>query len=107
MLTIIVLFTVSNIVISNAFPPSKQSLAGGVFNTVSQIGNSVGLALAAVIASTVTAASKSGPVADIAAVLSGYRAAGWAEMAAFLVVVVLSGVQLSGLGRRRSPQSSR
>lgn len=92
---------------SNAFPPSKQSLAGGVFNTVAQIGNSVGLAVAAVIASTVTASSKSGLVPSTDAVLSGYRAAWWAELSAFLVVILLSGVQLFGIGRRRSPLTSR
>jgi hypothetical protein len=44
-----VLYTISNLIIADAFPASKQSLAGGVFNTVSQIGNSVGLTIGAVI----------------------------------------------------------
>jgi len=56
MTTSTVLYTISNLIIADAFPLSKQSLAGGVFNTVAQIGNSVGLAITAVIASTVAAA---------------------------------------------------
>ena len=35
------LFTVSNIIIASVFPGEMQGLAGGVFNTVSQIGKSV------------------------------------------------------------------
>lgn len=50
-----VLYTISNPIIADAFPPSKQSLAGGVFNIMSQIGNSVGLTVGAVIATSVTA----------------------------------------------------
>ena len=50
-----VLYTISNLIIANAFLPSKQSLAGGVFNTMSQIGNSVGLTVGAVIGGSVTA----------------------------------------------------
>ena len=36
-----VLFTASNLIISDAFPDKTQALAGGVFNTVAQIGKSV------------------------------------------------------------------
>jgi hypothetical protein len=92
--------------VSNAFPPTKQSLAGGVFNTVAQIGNSVGLAIAAVIAATVTASSKSGPETSTAAVLNGYRAAWWAELGSFLIVVLLGGIQLFGIGRSRAPETT-
>ena len=49
------LFTVANLLITSVFPPRTQALAGGVFNTVSQIGKSVGLALNAVLAASVTA----------------------------------------------------
>lgn len=48
------LFTVSNLVITGVFPAKTQALAGGVFNTVAQIGKSVGLALSAVIATSIT-----------------------------------------------------
>ena len=41
----IALFTISNLVISDAFPADLQSLAGGVFSEIGQFGNSVGLAV--------------------------------------------------------------
>ena len=82
----LVLFTVSNLVISNAFPADVQSLAGGVFNEVAQFGNSVGLAVTAAIAASTTEHSKSDPTD---ALLQGYHAAFWAIFAATTIVVVL------------------
>ncbi|KAF4630165.1 hypothetical protein G7Y89_g7981 [Cudoniella acicularis] len=69
-----VLYTISNLIIADAFPASKQSLAGGIFNTATQIGNSVGLAIGAVIASAVT-----GDGSSIGALEKGYRATFWAS----------------------------
>jgi nitrate/nitrite transporter NarK len=40
-----VFYTIANRLITAAFPQERQSLTGGIFNTVSQIGTSVGLAL--------------------------------------------------------------
>ncbi|TVY38314.1 putative MFS-type transporter [Lachnellula subtilissima] len=70
-----VLFTVANLLIISLFP-DDHGLAGGVFNTVSNIGNSVGLAVAAVIAASVTKAESGGnhPKGPIDALMSGYRA---------------------------------
>ncbi len=51
------LFTTSNLLITSVFPEKTQALAGGVFNTISQIGKSVSLALASLIANNVTARS--------------------------------------------------
>ncbi|KAK5626700.1 hypothetical protein RRF57_002415 [Xylaria bambusicola] len=48
-----VLFTVSNLVISDEFSPEVQSTAGGVFNGVAQFGKAVGLAVTTAIASSV------------------------------------------------------
>ncbi|KAK7707403.1 hypothetical protein SLS57_009273 [Botryosphaeria dothidea] len=48
-----VLFVVSNLIITSIFPPSTQALAGAVFNTVSQFGTAVGLAIMGVISSNV------------------------------------------------------
>ena len=84
----IVLFTISNLIISDAYPPEVQSLAGGVFNEVSQFGNSVGLAVTAAIAASVTEHS------DIAdhktAMMTGYRAAFWTIFAATSLVIILA-----------------
>lgn len=93
----VVLFTASNLVISNAYPADVQSLAGGVFNEVCQLGNSVGLAVTAAIASSVTAHSTSSDPTD--ALLQGYRAAFWTIFAATVVVLPVSyfGLAKSGL----------
>ncbi|PYI12353.1 MFS transporter [Aspergillus sclerotiicarbonarius CBS 121057] len=87
-----VLFTVSNLIISQAYPGENQGLAGAVFNAVSQIGNSVGLAISAVIAASVTAHSDG----DL---LKGYQAAYWLMFAAMIVVCVVSFVGLRSGGK--------
>ncbi|OJD19332.1 hypothetical protein AJ78_00691 [Emergomyces pasteurianus Ep9510] len=83
-----VLFTVSNLVISDAFPADIQSLAGGVFNEVSQFGNSVGLAVTASIAASVTEHSVIRE--HRSALMEGYRASFWTIFAATAIVVVIS-----------------
>ena len=86
----------SNIIISNAYPGEEQSLAGGVFNQVSQIGNSVGLAVTAAIAASVTEHSAA---TGTEALLQGYRAVFWTIFAAMAVVVVVAffGLRKGGL----------
>ena len=59
------------------FPAKTQGVAGGVFNTISQIGKSVGLALVSLIANRVTATSKISDKQSPAALLDGYRASFW------------------------------
>ncbi|RDL38338.1 Uncharacterized protein BP5553_02678 [Venustampulla echinocandica] len=91
-----VLFTVSNLVISDAFPADVQSLAGGVFNEVSQFGNSVGLAVTAAIAASVT--EHTGIRDPKEALMEGYRAAFWISFAshALVVIVVFFGLKKGG-----------
>ncbi|KAE8150551.1 major facilitator superfamily domain-containing protein [Aspergillus avenaceus] len=86
-----VLFTVSNLIISHAYPGQNQALAGAVFNSVSQVGNSVGLAVSAAIAASVQDHSHD----DI---LKGYQAAYWLMFAAMIVVCVVSYFGLRGGG---------
>ncbi|GAB7365350.1 hypothetical protein MBLNU230_g6430t1 [Neophaeotheca triangularis] len=92
-----VLFTVSNIVISDAFPPETQSLAGGVFNEVSQFGNSVGLAVTAAIAASVSEHSSKEDQARV--LMEGFRAAFWTIFAGTVTVVVICfvGLRRSGM----------
>lgn len=78
------LFTVSNLIISSAYPGEEQSLAGGVFNQVSQLGNSVGLAFTAAIAASITAHDHT---AEAGALLKGYRAVFWTIFASSVLVV--------------------
>ncbi|KAL4783731.1 major facilitator superfamily domain-containing protein [Aspergillus varians] len=75
-----VLFTVSNLIISRAYPGQNQALAGAVFNSVSQVGNSVGLAVSAAIAASVTEHSQQDT-------LKGFQAAYWLMFAAMLVLI--------------------
>ncbi|KAL3489239.1 major facilitator superfamily domain-containing protein [Aspergillus germanicus] len=82
-----VLFTVSNLIISRAYPGQNQALAGAVFNSVSQVGNSVGLAVSAAIAASVT--EHSGKMGE-EGTLIGYRAAYWLMFAAMGVVCLVS-----------------
>ncbi|EZF31781.1 hypothetical protein H109_02881 [Trichophyton interdigitale MR816] len=83
-----VLFTVSNLVISDAFPPDIQSLAGGVFNEVAQFGNSVGLAVTASIAASI---SDHKTIQDHKErLMLGYRGAFWTIFSSCALVVIIS-----------------
>ena len=94
------LFNISNIVITNSFPPKDQALAEGIFNTVSQLGNSIGLAVTTIVASAVTstAGSEEGTT-PLQATLDGYRAAFWACFAAAIVSCFVSTISLRKSGK--------
>ncbi|TLS30347.1 hypothetical protein PpBr36_03216 [Pyricularia pennisetigena] len=105
-----VLFTVSNLIISRVYDGRSQSLAGAVFNAVSQVGNSVGLGLTAVVSSAVargyrgsagvgnaaapptdlsSSSSSSSPPAN-EATLAGYHAAFWLMFGAAALVPIIT-----------------
>lgn len=86
------LFTLSNLVISDAFPAEMQSLAGGVFSEVAQFGNSVGLAVTAAIAASVSEHSSTQDA--VGALMEGYRAAFWTIFAGTVTVLAISFVGL-------------
>lgn len=86
-----VLFTVSSLIISRVFPPSSQAVAGGVFNTVSQLGNSIGLAVTAAIAASVTAhAEMDGGGMSGNELERGYTSAFWTIFAGLIVACLAS-----------------
>ncbi|QIW95600.1 hypothetical protein AMS68_001118 [Peltaster fructicola] len=93
------LFTISNLVITSVFPTRTQALAGGVFNTISQIGKSVGLALVAVIAADVTGKSSYVDKTSPDALMEGYRATFWYCFATILSTCVLIGLGLRNIGK--------
>ena len=70
-------FTVSDLLISSVFPPKTQALAGGVFNTIAQLGKSVGLMLSVLIANSVTAQSSVKSKNSPEALITGYRGVFW------------------------------
>ncbi|KAK7752844.1 hypothetical protein SLS62_005186 [Diatrype stigma] len=83
-----VLFSISNLLISDAMLAEEQSLAGGVFNQVAQFGNSFGLAVTAVIAASVSEHSAS--LDDKSRLMDGFRAAFWTIFASTGAIVVIS-----------------
>ncbi|KAK5107135.1 hypothetical protein LTR62_001693 [Meristemomyces frigidus] len=93
------LFTISNLLITSVFPGKTQALAGGVFNTISQVGKAVGLALVAVIASSVTANSAFVDQQSPDALMEGYRATFWFCFASVVVTVVLCAWGLRQIGK--------
>ncbi|KAF2424447.1 integral membrane protein [Tothia fuscella] len=93
------LFTVSNLVITSSFPSKTQALAGGVFNTVAQVGKSVGLAISAVIASTITMRSNITEKESAEALVAGYKAAFWYCFAGCVATLLSSAWGLRGIGK--------
>lgn len=91
-----VLFSVSGLVISDAFPPEVQSLAGGVFNEVAQFGNSVGLAVFAAISASVT--EQSTKASEKEALLDGFRAAFWTVLASTCMVMIVTSIGFRKIG---------
>ena len=78
------LFTIASLVITSAFPPETQGLAGGVFHTISQVGKSVGIALVTLIAENATANSSHDEPRGPEALMDGYRAGFWFCFALYL-----------------------
>jgi MFS family permease len=93
------LFTVSNLVITSVFPGKTQALAGGVFNTVAQIGKTVGLASAAVIAASVSSNTGDKDKESPEALMAGYRAAYWYCFALCLLTIVINFWGLRKIGK--------
>ena len=95
-----VLYTISNLAITSLFPSRTQALAGGVFNTLAQIGNSVGLAITSIVAASVTAAARRAESADVIGSLwEGYRASFWTCFGACVVSSLICASGMRGLGK--------
>ncbi|KAK2747286.1 hypothetical protein FQN57_002184 [Myotisia sp. PD_48] len=92
------LFTVSNLVITSTFPPKTHGLAGGVFNTISQIGMSVGLAVTAVV-SNVVSENEAQHSDKKTSLLKGYQATFWVSFGAAVIIVVLTWWGLRSIGK--------
>lgn len=92
-----VLWTISQLVITAEFEENTQALAGGVFNTVAQIGKSVGLAMSAIVASSITQKRKMGSHDE--QLLEGYRGAWWFTFAATMACIVVTILGLRNIGK--------
>ncbi|KAJ5941505.1 hypothetical protein N7516_001673 [Penicillium verrucosum] len=93
------LFTVSNILIADMFPPETQGLAGGVFNTFSQIGKSFGLTFVELIANVVSD-NKAAPGEryEPDGFMVGYRVSFWFLFAANIICLVIGAIGLRKVG---------
>ena len=95
-----VLFTVSNLIISSSYPRENQALAGGVFNVVSMIGNSVGLAVSAAIAASITAHESKGTATNMPdALLKGYHVSFWTMLGCMVLVCLVNYWGLKNVGK--------
>ena len=94
------LYTVANLLISSRFPKDAQGLTGGVFNTLAQVGKSVGLALSAVVTNTVTKGSSGADREEKLA--DGYRAGIWLCLGLNVMTLCVSLWGLKGCGRVES-----
>lgn len=104
------IFAGGSLFVAKVALPHEQSLAGGVFNTVTQIGTSIGLALTSVVLDrTITSKAHSlgadvpagGAAASNApkeALLAGYKAAQWFNFAFVMVGLVFVMLFMRGMG---------
>ncbi|KAL8917211.1 MAG: hypothetical protein Q9172_005941 [Xanthocarpia lactea] len=93
------LFTISNLLIMSVFPGNTQGLAGGVFSTIAQIGKSMGLAVVALIAESITTHSSIEDKESPEALMEGYRAAFWFLFALSAASFFVSFWGLHGIGK--------
>ncbi|UKZ57259.1 hypothetical protein TrVGV298_011112 [Trichoderma virens] len=91
------IYTIANLVVTSAFPTKTQALAGAVFQMLSQVGKSVGIASTAVIAQQITTSSQMQNMNE--ALLRGYKA-GWVYNCGLgFASVVVSLWGLRGVGK--------
>ncbi|CAG8236996.1 unnamed protein product [Penicillium salamii] len=89
-----VIFTIANLIITDAFTPKTQGLAGAVFNVTAQFGTSIGLTIFAIISAGVTQGSAESDKASPEALMIGYRAVFWT---CFGLMIAACGVGALGL----------
>jgi nitrate/nitrite transporter NarK len=105
-----VLFTVGLIIVSDVFPEESQGLAGAVFNTVGQFGNSLGTGLCQLVALGVIGSPSGvghggnddelpGGEDDTDALLRGYQASFWTMFACMAVCASLAVIGLRNIGK--------
>ncbi|RDW73730.1 hypothetical protein BP5796_07172 [Coleophoma crateriformis] len=94
-----VLFTVANLVITTVFPHKTHGLAGGVFNTLSNIGNSFGLAITAVIAASVTLSKQGNKESEAEMLMDGYRVTFWICFGGNILALAIIGLGLRKIGK--------
>ena len=98
-LSVDVLFTVGILIISDVFPAKTQALAGAVFNTLAQLGTSIGLCTLQVISAVVTQESRFQRKTSPEALMEGYKATFWATFAFGVTTCFIGAFGLRRLGK--------
>lgn len=93
-----VLFTIGLIIITEVFPEEKQAVAGAVFNTAAQLGNTMGLAAMQIISTWVTKQQEK-VKSPTQALMEGYRATFWTMLALLLVCTIVGAIGLRKAGK--------
>ncbi|EUC64803.1 MFS general substrate transporter [Rhizoctonia solani AG-3 Rhs1AP] len=92
------MFATGSIFVAKIALPHEQSLAGGIFNTVNQLGTAFGLAIASVVSDSVHRKTLRESGDELGSLLRGYRAAFWTCFGFGAVALVLALVFLRGIG---------
>lgn len=92
------LITVGLIVITEVFPKEKHSLAGAVFNTMTQFGTALGLAIMQIVSTLETKKYEDSRPRE-EALMKGYRASFWTMFAFLLSCAVIGGFGLRKTGK--------
>ncbi|KAI0130241.1 major facilitator superfamily domain-containing protein [Xylariales sp. AK1849] len=85
-----VVLVVANLAITNIFPSEYHGLAGGLTNTLAQLGISLGLNFTAILANTVTFGSSYDDKSSPEALEIGYRASFWASFGITLSLLLIA-----------------
>ncbi|KAH6911804.1 efflux protein [Coprinopsis sp. MPI-PUGE-AT-0042] len=97
-------FSAGTIYVARIALPEEQSVAGGMFNTMTQLGTAIGVTVTTVVFDAVR--SKNGPGADQ---LLSYQAAQWAAFAFGIIATIIAVVTFRGVGvvgdRKSKPDS--
>ncbi|GAB1526530.1 hypothetical protein RhiTH_009697 [Rhizoctonia solani] len=92
------MFATGSIFVAKVALPHEQSLAGGIFNTLNQLGTAFGLAIASVVNNSVYRQSVRASGDEVESLLLGYRAAFWTCFGFGMAALVLTLVFLRGIG---------
>lgn len=87
------------LIVSDVFPTRMQALAGAVFNTLAQLGTSIGFTTMSVISVSVTKESDFRNKSSPEALMVGYRASFWTLFAWMLVACAIGVFGLRKMGR--------
>ena len=97
-------YTVANLLITDIFPKETQALAGAVYQTMSQLGMSIGIAVLSVISNTITDRTRLPDKESPEALMQGFRAVFWT---CFAMMVLSTLVGMWGLRGWRKIGSDR